>query len=58
MGPNVKHSERLLGLNASVYDIVPTVLSLYGIKAPSQMRGRVLKELFDESVTAKVTSIP
>jgi len=55
MGPNIKHSERLLGLNASVYDLVPTVLSLYGIKAPPQMRGRVLKELFEESLTANIT---
>jgi len=45
MGPNIKHL-RLMGLEASVYDVAPTVLYLYGIDQPPQMRGRVLNEIF------------
>ena len=33
MGPKIKHDLRLMGLEASVYDITPTILSLYGIEA-------------------------
>jgi predicted AlkP superfamily phosphohydrolase/phosphomutase len=46
MGPGIKHDLRLMGLAASVYDIAPTVLHLYGIEQPPQMRGRVLNEIF------------
>lgn len=49
VGPDIKHNLRLMGLAASVYDITPTVLHIYGIKAPSQMRGRVLDEIFVSS---------
>jgi hypothetical protein len=28
MGPNIKHDLRLMGLEASVYDLAPTILSL------------------------------
>jgi predicted AlkP superfamily phosphohydrolase/phosphomutase len=49
MGPGIKHGLRLMGFEASVYDIAPTVLHLYGIDQPKQMRGRVLTELFDGS---------
>ena len=46
MGPNIKRSERLMGLPASVFDLAPTILSLYGIATPPQMKGRILKEIF------------
>jgi len=46
VGPNIKTNFRLLGFDASVYDIAPTILYIYGIKRPSQMRGRVLDEIF------------
>jgi predicted AlkP superfamily phosphohydrolase/phosphomutase len=47
MGPNVKHDLRLMGFNASVWDITPTILHIYGIEQPKQMHGRVLTEIFD-----------
>jgi predicted AlkP superfamily phosphohydrolase/phosphomutase len=49
MGPGVKHNSRLMGFEASVYDITPTILHIYGIEQPKQMRGRVLTEIFDGS---------
>jgi predicted AlkP superfamily phosphohydrolase/phosphomutase len=47
MGPGIKHNERLMGLDASVYDVTPTILHIYGIDPPKQMRGRVLSEIFE-----------
>jgi predicted AlkP superfamily phosphohydrolase/phosphomutase len=47
MGPGIKHDFRLMGLDASVYDIAPTLLHIYGIEQPKQMRGRVLSEVFE-----------
>src|SRR4030088_2876197 len=47
MGPGVKHGFRIMGLAASVYDIAPTLLHIYGIEQPKQMRGRVLTEVFE-----------
>jgi len=49
MGPGIKHDLRLMGLGASVYDIAPTLLHIYGIEQPKQMRGRVLTEIFESS---------
>jgi len=49
MGPGIKHEMRLMGFEASVYDIAPTILHIYGIEQPKQMRGRVLTEIFDTS---------
>ena len=49
MGPGIKHDHRLMGLAASVYDIAPTILHIYGIEQPKQMRGRVLTEIFEAS---------
>ena len=47
MGPGIKHDSRLMGFEASVYDIAPTILHIYGIEQPKQMRGRVLTEIFE-----------
>jgi predicted AlkP superfamily phosphohydrolase/phosphomutase len=47
MGPGIKHNSRLMGFEASVYDITPTILHIYGIERPKQMRGRVLTEIFE-----------
>jgi len=44
MGPGIKHDLRLMGLGASVYDVAPTLLYIYGIEQPKQMRGRVLRK--------------
>jgi predicted AlkP superfamily phosphohydrolase/phosphomutase len=49
MGPGIKHDLRLMGFQASVYDIAPTILHLYGIEQPQQMEGHVLTEIFDGS---------
>src|SRR6202162_2626944 len=49
MGPGIKRNSRLMGFEASVYDITPTILHIYGIEQPKQMRGRVLTEIFDNS---------
>jgi len=49
MGPGIKHDLRLMGFEASVYDIAPTILHLYGIDPPKQMRGHVLTAIFDNS---------
>jgi predicted AlkP superfamily phosphohydrolase/phosphomutase len=51
MGPGIKHDLRLMGFEASVYDIAPTILSIYGIQQPAQMRGHVLSEIFENSKT-------
>lgn len=49
MGPGIKHDLRLMGFEASVYDVAPTILHIYGIERPKQMHGRVLSEIFDGS---------
>jgi predicted AlkP superfamily phosphohydrolase/phosphomutase len=49
MGPGIKNDFRLMGLGASVYDIAPTILHIYGVEQPKQMHGRVLTEIFQSS---------
>jgi predicted AlkP superfamily phosphohydrolase/phosphomutase len=49
MGPGIKHDLRLMGFEASVYDLAPTILHIYGIQQPVQMRGHVLSEIFESS---------
>lgn len=49
MGPGIKKDFRLMGFEASVYDLTPTVLHIYGIEQPKQMRGHVLSEIFETS---------
>jgi predicted AlkP superfamily phosphohydrolase/phosphomutase len=56
MGPGIKQNEQLLGLDISVLDIAPTILSIYGIEKPSQMRGRVIRELFVNPMLKPVES--
>ena len=51
MGPDVKKNVRLMGFSASVFDIAPTILHLYGILEPPQMKGHVLAQVFDDSHT-------
>lgn len=55
MGPGIKHDFRVMGLTASVYDVAPTILHLYGIEQPKQMHGRALSEIF-ESGEAKASA--
>ena len=47
IGPSIKRDVRLMGFTVSVFDIAPTILSLYGIPEPTQMKGRVLTEIFE-----------
>ena len=49
MGPGIKHDLRLMGFQASVYDIAPTILHIYGIEQPQQMEGHVLTDIFESS---------
>jgi predicted AlkP superfamily phosphohydrolase/phosphomutase len=49
MGPGIKHGLRLMGFEASVYDIAPTILRIYQVDQPRQMRGHVLDEIFEAS---------
>ncbi len=53
MGPGIKHDLRLMGFEASVYDVAPTILHIYGIDQPAQMHGHVLTQIF-ENGDAKV----
>jgi predicted AlkP superfamily phosphohydrolase/phosphomutase len=46
IGPSIKRDVRLMGFAVSVFDIAPTILNLYGIPQPTQMKGRVLSEIF------------
>lgn len=55
MGPGIKHDSRLMGFEASVYDITPTILHIYGIEQPKQMRGRVLSEIFENTENKTVS---
>lgn len=48
VGPTIRRDVRLLGFPISVFDVAPTILSLYGIEAPKSMRGRVMTELFEK----------
>ena len=48
MGPGIRKGVQINGLQASVFDIAPTILHLYGIQAPVQMQGRVLTEIFSD----------
>jgi predicted AlkP superfamily phosphohydrolase/phosphomutase len=51
MGPGIKRDFRVMGLTASVYDIAPTILHLYGIQQPKQMHGHALSEIFEKRET-------
>jgi len=47
IGPTIKRDVRLMGLAVSVFDVAPTILKLYGIPRPAQMKGHVLTEIFE-----------
>ena len=49
MGPGIKRGLRLMGFAASVYDLAPTILHIYRIEQPAQMRGHVLNDIFEPS---------
>jgi predicted AlkP superfamily phosphohydrolase/phosphomutase len=56
MGPGIKHDSRLMGFEASVYDLAPTILHIYGIEQPKHMRGRVLTEIFEAGENKAVSA--
>jgi predicted AlkP superfamily phosphohydrolase/phosphomutase len=58
MGPNIRRDTRLMGFSASVFDIAPTILSLYGIPKPAGMKGRVLTEIFQTPAKASAAATP
>lgn len=45
-GSDIKKGERIE--NAEIYDLVPTILHIFGVPIPSDIDGRVLKEIFEE----------
>jgi predicted AlkP superfamily phosphohydrolase/phosphomutase len=45
VGPRFKKGYHVNGLGMSVYDFLPTVLSLYGIPPTNQMEGKVFEEI-------------
>ncbi|HLH16322.1 MAG TPA: alkaline phosphatase family protein [Bryobacteraceae bacterium] len=47
-GPGIRHDELVYG--ATLLDIAPTVLMLFGLPAGADMQGRVLAEAFDGEV--------
>ena len=53
-GPGIKRDERIYG--ASLIDIAPTVLTLFGLPVGEDMDGRPLLEAFE--TTPKVETIP
>jgi predicted AlkP superfamily phosphohydrolase/phosphomutase len=56
MGPGIKKGVRVMGLPMSVFDIAPTILQIYGVPIPSQMKGRVLTEIFEDPKLPIATS--
>jgi predicted AlkP superfamily phosphohydrolase/phosphomutase/Flp pilus assembly protein TadD len=53
-GPHVKKDERIYG--ATLLDVAPTVLTLFGLPVGDDMDGRVLVQAFDE--TPEIERIP
>jgi predicted AlkP superfamily phosphohydrolase/phosphomutase len=49
VGPNIKKNVRLMGFPISVFDIAPTILHIYGVEVPRQMRGHVLMNIFQDA---------
>jgi len=47
-GPGIKKDERVYG--ASLLDITPTILSIYGLPIGKDMDGKVLQSIFEEPV--------
>jgi len=46
-GPGVKKGEN--ADEATIYDLVPTILHIFGLPIPTDVYGRVLKEIFEEN---------
>jgi predicted AlkP superfamily phosphohydrolase/phosphomutase len=57
MGPGIRKNLELTGFQARVFDIAPTLLHLYGIPQPPQMKGRVLTEIFESSAKTQTAEV-
>lgn len=55
-GPGIKKGEKIFG--ASLLDITPTILHLYGLPVGSDMEGKVLQQIFEPANSEKVDFIP
>ncbi|MEL7363070.1 MAG: alkaline phosphatase family protein, partial [Bacteroidota bacterium] len=53
-GPGIKHDDRIYG--ASLLDITPTLLTMFGLPVGSDMRGRPLVEAFEEAPPIRAIS--
>lgn len=53
-GPGVKAGSRIN--NASIYDVTPTILALYGIPAGEDMDGKILQDAFSRRLKSKTIS--
>lgn len=49
-GPGIKKGEKIFG--ASVLDVTPTILTLYGLPVGENMEGKVLTQAFKENIEA------
>jgi len=47
-GPGIKRGYRMRG--ARIYDLVPTILHMFGLPIPNDIDGRVLTEMFEEGL--------
>ena len=56
VGPGIKKNVHLMGLGISAFDVAPTLLHLYGIEPPQQMKGRVMTEIFETAPTQTAAS--
>lgn len=51
-GPNIKKDERIYG--ASLLDITPTILTMFGLPVGKDMDGKVLTNIFDKKVIPEI----
>jgi arylsulfatase A-like enzyme len=52
-GPGVKHNQRITG--ARILDLAPTLLAGLGVTIPNEMEGRILQELFTETLNEQMS---
>lgn len=55
-GPGIKKGEKIFG--ASLMDITPTILHLFGLPVAQDMEGKVLQQIFEPNTSDAVDYIP
>ena len=55
-GAHVKQDERIYG--ATLLDITPTILTLFGLPVADDMDGRVLAQAFADAIRAEIIALP